>query len=216
MRCIHGLSRSITVLIIATVLSSCATSRVTINPDMSAVDYKSYKLVYLLPPDSKEQDPRRVYPQVVNRLKALGFQVREVNKQNPIDGSQATGFIIDKRGFVLSCAHLFENEDKATLWIKGKRYAAKVIHTDKENDLALIEITAEKESNLQPLVISKDPVYKMGQIVYTLGFPLSDILGNALRLNKGMVSSVVGLKDNPEQLQVSVEIQPREIAAVRC
>ena len=48
----------------------------------------------------------------------------------------------------------------------------------------------------------------MGQDVYTMGFPLSHILGDAPRLNKGLISSPVGMRDNPDFVQMSAEIQP--------
>ena len=37
---------------------------------------------------------------------------------------------------------------------------------------------------------------------------MSNILGQAPRLSKGLISATVGLKDDPEQLQISAEIQP--------
>lgn len=189
-------------------LFGCATPRVTVNSDMKIEDYKKYKVVYIIAPDSEEEDPRNIFPQVVARLENIGFQVYAINQENPMKGAQGTGFIVDSKGYVLTCAHIFKNETKASLWIKGKRHEADVINTDKEKDLALLKINERQELSLQALPISKDPIYKMGQDVYTIGFPLSDILGNTPRLNKGLISSTVGIKDNPDFLQISVEIQP--------
>ena len=196
----------------ATVLTalvlSCVKPIMVADPDLTKEDYKAYRTVYLIAPDTKDQDPRNVYPRVAKRMEDLGFQVHLVNKDNPLQGSQGTGFIISTDGYVLSCAHIFKNTKKATLWIKGKRYSAKVIHSDEENDLALLKIDAAGGSKFQPLPIPKGTVYKMGQEVYTIGFPLSDMLGNAPRLNKGLISATSGLKDDPNQLQISVEVQP--------
>jgi hypothetical protein len=44
--------------------------------------------------------------------------------------------------------------------------------------------------------------------VFTIGFPLSSVLGNSARFTKGSISSTNGLKDDPKQLQISAEIQP--------
>lgn len=74
-------------------------------------------------------------------------------------------------------------------------------------DLALLKIKSSGDT-FKPLSIAKDPQYRMGQDVYTIGFPLSQILGDKPRLNKGLVSSDVGMKDSPNFVQVSVEIQP--------
>jgi hypothetical protein len=48
----------------------------------------------------------------------------------------------------------------------------------------------------------------MGQDVFTIGYPMSDLLGNSPRLSKGLLSSVNGLKDDPDFFQISAEIQP--------
>lgn len=76
-----------------------------------------------------------------------------------------------------------------------------------ERDIALLKIRAT-QANFVPLIFAKDPEFKMGQDVFTMGFPLSDILGNRPRLNKGLISSTVGMKDNPNFVQMSVETQP--------
>src|SRR6185295_2823934 len=60
----------------------------------------------------------------------------------------------------------------------------------------------------RPLPFAADTNYHMGQDAFTMGFPLAEVLGVAPRLNKGLVSSTVGMEDNPKQLQVSAEVQP--------
>ena len=49
---------------------------------------------------------------------------------------------------------------------------------------------------------------KLGYTVLTMGFPLSDLLGTAPRLTKGMISAVVGIDNDTNQWQVSAEVQP--------
>jgi len=78
--------------------------------------------------------------------------------------------------------------------------------TDKKS-LALLKIRSQKEA-LTPVVIADQDGYQIGQEVYTVGFPLSSILGDEARLNKGFISSTVGIKDNPDFVQISVEVQP--------
>lgn len=163
--------------------------------------------MYLAAPEKSEDDPRNIFPKVVTRLEQLGFSVIPVNKTSPIAGAQGSGFVVGGNGHILTCAHLFEKEKAATLWITGTRYDATVVKADKDKDIALLKITDPKGPGLRPLPIEPSPNYKMGQEVYTIGFPLSDILGNAPRLNKGLISSTVGLKDSPDHLQVSVETQ---------
>lgn len=76
-------------------------------------------------------------------------------------------------------------------------------------DLALLKINLpESNVSFEPLIFAEDPSYKMGDEIYTIGFPLSHILGDSPRLNKGLISSTVGPKDNSNYLQISAEIQP--------
>ena len=77
----------------------------------------------------------------------------------------------------------------------------------KEKDMALLKIKSPDQT-FPAASFAIDPQYQMGQDVYTIGFPLSNILGDKPRLNKGLISSTVGIKDNPNFVQMSVEIQP--------
>lgn len=76
-----------------------------------------------------------------------------------------------------------------------------------QKDMALIKIKSPDQV-FMPVSFAIDPAYSMGQDVYTIGFPLSNILGDKPRLNKGLISSPVGMKDNPNFVQMSAEIQP--------
>ena len=190
--------------LIAALLFGCATPTATLKKEFPS---DKYKVVYMHAPEDKEDDPRNIFPQVVTRLENLGFTVVAVKNDAPIPGSQGSGFVVDSKGYILTSSHIFEGEKSATVWIKGKRYDSNVIYSDKDKDLALVRINSAEALHFSALPIEASPVYKMGQEVYAIGFPLSDILGNSPRLSKGLISSTVGLKDNPDYLQVSVEIQ---------
>lgn len=76
-----------------------------------------------------------------------------------------------------------------------------------DRDIALLKIKASGETFI-PVSFAAAPRYAMGQDVYTIGFPLTNILGIKPRLNKGLISSTVGIKDHPHFVQISAEIQP--------
>ncbi len=48
----------------------------------------------------------------------------------------------------------------------------------------------------------------MGEDVFTIGYPMSSILGDSARMSKGLLSATAGIKDNPDQVQISAEIAP--------
>ena len=48
----------------------------------------------------------------------------------------------------------------------------------------------------------------MDEHVFTIGYPLSRMLGNNARMTRGLLSATTGLRDDDKQLQVSAKIQP--------
>lgn len=183
-------------------LAGCASPKVVFVKDDAS--FKEYKRAYL-PSGEKEKDPRGLTPAVASKLRELGFDVKEVKKHE--EGSQGTGFVISPAGHVLTAAHVLAMARQATIWLGGKRVEAEVVCSDKDKDMALLKPTRALSGPVEPLFIDFDTPAKMGQDVYTIGFPLSGILGRSPRLTKGLVSSTVGLKDDPDSLQVSVEVQ---------
>ena len=47
-----------------------------------------------------------------------------------------------------------------------------------------------------------------GQGVFTVGFPLGDIMGSTPRYSEGAISALYGLDDDPAQFQISNPLQP--------
>ena len=47
-----------------------------------------------------------------------------------------------------------------------------------------------------------------GETVYALGFPMSDVLGDRLKVSEGIVNSIAGIEDDPTMFQISIPIQP--------
>ena len=186
------------------VIGGCASPKVVFLKDDAP--FKEYKRAYVISQE-KDKDPREIVPIVASKLRELGFDVKEVKRGEPFEGAQGTGFIISPAGHILTAEHVLAKAKQATVWLGGNRIEAEVVCSDKEKDLALLKPTSALPGPVAPLFINFDTPAKMGQDVYTIGFPLSGMLGRSPRLTKGLVSSTVGLKDSPDSLQVSVEIQ---------
>jgi len=137
----------------------------------------------------------------------MGFEVVLLKKDQRIE-PQGSGFVISRNGHILTCAHLLTDKKDATVWISGKRYEADIINQDLQKDLAILKIRSPADIVFKPLSLTKTDKISMGQDVFTMGFPMSKVLGNAPRLTKGLINSTVGLKDNPDQSQVSAKTQP--------
>jgi serine protease Do len=48
----------------------------------------------------------------------------------------------------------------------------------------------------------------LGEELYTLGFPLGDLLGAGHKVATGVLSSATGIEDDPRLFQISVPTQP--------
>jgi len=188
--------------VITVLVSGCATPKATLTANYSVE--KNYRKVYLVKADD---DPRNVQPKVVARLQGMGFEVEVMDPDAPSRERQGSGFVVSDQGHILTCAHVVGAETNATVWLGGERLYADVVKTDTNSDVALLKLESPVTNHLQRLTINFDAPPTMGQEVYTIGFPLSDILGTSPRLTRGLVSSDVGLRDDPKQVQISVEVQ---------
>ena len=189
------------------VMTGCVSPKESTAP---GAKLETYRKVYWISPNGSSHvpnDPRLVYPRVVSRLKQTGFQVVEIKPDAPSLDVQGSGFVISPEGHVLTCAHVIENLTNATIWVEGVRYPCHVLASDTNLDLAALLV----EGPHQPFHILRfgsETNYNLGRDVFTMGFPLVEVLGVSPRLNKGLVSASVGMNDDPNYLQISTPVQP--------
>ena len=87
----------------------------------------------------------------------------------PTDGV-GSGFIFDERGYILTNAHVVSGATKITVTLAdGRSIPGTVVGQDKNNDIAVVKINADK-LNLAPLGDSKN--VKVGQLAIAIGNPL--------------------------------------------
>ncbi|MHB8881177.1 MAG: S1 family peptidase [Thermodesulfovibrionales bacterium] len=192
-------------LVVSSFLLGCMSATKVVMNEKVEMKTQDYGELYFLKP---AKDPRNVVPQVIEEFKSMGFNVKEVEQEKPIEGAQGTGFLISDEGHILTCAHVVGDEQTATVWVADARYEADVVDKDKDADIALIKIRGKISSKYTPLSFRSDNSYKLGEDVMTIGFPMTKVLGTRARLSKGLVSSTVGQRDDPKQIQFSAEVQP--------
>jgi S1-C subfamily serine protease len=83
----------------------------------------------------------------------------------------------------------------------------KILAVDKLNDLALLKVK-DPIGEMPAAPLAPSAKMKLGQTVFTLGFPNSDLQGFNVKMTKGEISSTTGLQDDPRQFQISVPLQP--------
>ena len=82
-------------------------------------------------------------------------------------------------------------------------FPAVVVRVDETNDLALLKVAGE----FKPLCVATNDV-QLGDPVFTIGFPDIDLQGTEPKYTDGKISSLTGIKDDPNEYQVSVPVQP--------
>jgi serine protease Do len=165
---------------------------------------QGYQKVYLAP---IKKDVGKVYPGLLARLQKCGFEVVELKLEKLPFASQGSGFVLSPEGDVLTCAHVVGEEPKATLWIGGTRYLARILAVDTNLDAEVMRVEGEHPP-FRPLRFAPEPACRLGQEAYDMGFPLADLLGTSARINKGLISATVGLHGDTNHVQISAEVQP--------
>jgi len=159
--------------------------------------------------DTEEQQNIAVYkkalPSVVNITStavAFDFFYGSVPQQG-----QGSGFILDKQGHILTNNHVIDNAQHVEVTLSDKhKYKAKVIVTDKNHDLALLQIDAP---NLVPATLSDSTGLVVGQRVYAIGNPF----GLSGTMTRGIISairSIKGPQGNPieDAIQTDAAVNP--------
>lgn len=122
-------------------------------------------------------------------------------------GSTATGtgFAITSDGYIGTAAHVVKNAGEISVSINGKPTPARVIGVNDSTDVAILKVDG---TNIKPLVLAKAATAKLGADLFCVGFPLVGQLGVNPKLTKGALNSLTGLSDDPNSIQMSVQIQP--------
>ncbi len=130
------------------------------------------------------------------------------------DNSKASGsgFFISANGIVATNAHVIEDANRIELVVANElgtfTYKAKVLLKDIKNDVALIQIDDAAFKGLTSLPYSLTEKTDVGEKVFTIGYPLNDVMGTNYKVTDGIISSKSGIADDVRYFQISVPIQP--------
>ncbi len=91
----------------------------------------------------------------------------------PEQRGQGSGFVIDNDGHILTNNHVVDGASKVSVALHdGTILDAEVVGTDRESDLALLEVDAAEVDGVQPLTLGDSDAVKAGQMAIALGSPL--------------------------------------------
>ena len=119
--------------------------------------------------------------------------------------SSGTGFVVAD-GRVLTNNHVVAECGRLVVRnAAGTRVPGRVTATDRRRDLAIMTVANEVGP---PLPFRDAPAVRRGEGVVTYGFPLSGLLSSGPSLTTGNVNALAGLRDNPNNFQISAPVQP--------
>ena len=120
--------------------------------------------------------------------------------------SLGSGFVIDKKGFIVTNNHVIENADKIKVKLKdGKEFDAEIVGRDPNTDLALIKI--ESPNGLPVIELGDSNALKVGEWVVAIGSPF----GLEHTVTAGIVSAkgrVIGSGPYDDFIQTDASINP--------
>jgi len=107
---------------------------------------------------------------------------------------------------VVTSHHVVAEADLITISFPGATEALAIVdHQSQSTDLAVLKISGKAPAIL-PLAPMRS--LKVGEEIFTLGYPVTEILGIEPKFTEGSVSSLSGLKDDASYFQMSVPVQP--------
>jgi TPR repeat protein len=115
-----------------------------------------------------------------------------------------TGVVVSSSGIIVTAAHVINGAKKIEVAVNGAQLQATVLEIDARNDLAILRIGGSGWT-AAPIAPSRD--VRLGQSVFTIGYPNTDIQGSSPKFTKGEISSLCGMQDEPTQWQISVPVQ---------
>lgn len=124
-----------------------------------------------------------------------------------------SGFFITENGLLATNYHVVEGmkDIEVTYTKDGEtfRYPAVVVMSDKQNDLSILKIDSPEFTEVSPIPYNFHTQIKdIGSEIFTLGYPLSDVMGEEVKFTDGKISAKTGLYGDPTVYQISASIQP--------
>lgn len=122
-----------------------------------------------------------------------------------------TGFFLSSNGYIVTNQHVIDGAKTIKVTsINGNHnssYNARVEVSDKQNDLAIIKITDYFTTPTIPYSF-KFSQSSIGENCWVLGYPLTQTMGEDIKLTNGIISSKSGFDGNIAQYQISAPVQP--------
>lgn len=168
----------------------------------------SFLVTQLSPVNSKSdlQELSRKVNVLENKTNVLNAEIKTHSvkiPENTTFTTGGTGFLIDKKGYLITNAHVLKGKG-VVVNNNGQDLSATIVYKDDTSDLALLKIDDEnyKPAGSLPYAVKKNN-FDLGAEVYTLGYPRDIIV-----YNSGYISATAGHDGDTSSLQISLPANP--------
>lgn len=157
--------------------------------------------------DSKEENE-------ISFMKNYPVKKTKPNKESTITSSVGTGLLITQTGLIITNYHVVEDASQIIVEIPkyNKKFETTFMLKDENNDLAVLKLNDFIFSDIFldkiPFTIITSSNVKTAEAVYSVGFPMGEILGKSVKFSTGIISSRMGIDDDPRVFQISNPTQP--------
>lgn len=197
---------SATIMQLLTGLSCFILSPITIPSMVHLAGNKAVDTAWKAMPSMVEQIDKDIqlrHQQLSDYIAEHPYSQPQVNSSKP--AGYGTGFFISSNGLFVTNNHVIKDAKKITVRIHNNIYDATVVKSDGVNDLAILRVNGLTFHYLN-LISSKD--VKLGEKVFTIGYPNPQIQGFNPKLTRGDINSLSGALDDACRFQISCPVQP--------
>ena len=147
-----------------------------------------------------------------NLAEDLELQLKEATLRSKVDPDedsghvQGTGVLARPDGTILTAAHVVDRGKYIVAHCPGRKEAvAKTESIARNLDLAVIKTPL---TNTAYLSLAPARSARMGELLFTIGFPISTFLGTDAKLTEGTVSALSGPGGEISFIQITAPVQP--------
>jgi S1-C subfamily serine protease len=136
----------------------------------------------------------------------------EISLKKDNSKASGSGFFLTTDGIIATNAHVIADANSIQVSVANEigsfSYKAKVLLVDTKNDVALLKIADETFKDFTAIPYGISEKADVGESVFTIGYPLNDIMGSNYKVNDGIISAKTGIEDDLRYYQISVPLQP--------
>ena len=154
------------------------------------------QITHVIPPDD--------FFSTCYRLKANVLKFGITKRKERI--STGTGFAVSASGTIVTAFHIVDKATKIEVkFSKSIWLPARLIRQSRSSDIAILKVDTTLSAFLH-LLSAKN--LKPGDPVFTMGYPVVELLGTEAKYTDGKISSLTGIKGEDSLMQITVPVQP--------